>query len=178
MLFQTSDDDLFDRRRLSDAVIKLAVAQEEQPTGNVFAGLGEFIAAEHPAPSEVGLATVGDLIDGGANRLFVVNRLEWDDGAGFVVEDHETELVASAEVADGELGGFAGVRKGLTGHGTAAIEHNAEGGRTRARLADLPGLEADGQMHRAGLIGEDGGIVEVEFSFHTRTFYQGWYDNR
>jgi hypothetical protein len=32
-------------------------------------------------------------------------------------------------------------------------------------------------MDGPGLVGKDGGIVEVEFSFHTRTFYQGGYDN-
>ena len=178
LLFQPGDDDLFDRRRLGDAVVELAVAQEEEPAGGVLAGFGEFVTPEHPAAGEVRLAAVGDLVNEGADGLFVGNGLEWNDGLGFVIKDDEAELVAGAKVADGKFGGFAGVGERLTSHGTAAVEHDAEGGRTRARLADLPSLEADGQMHRPGLIGEDGGIVELEFSFHTRSFYQGRYDIR
>ena len=45
-------------------------------------------------------------------------------------------------------------------HGTAAVQHDAEGGGLSGAGGDGRGGEAQGEVDGPGLIGEDGGVVE------------------
>ena len=87
------------------------------------------------------------------HRALVLHCLERDDDLRVALKGDEAELVSSAEVFHGERGGLLRVVEWRTGHGAAAVEHEAEGGRARPGLGDGVGADAHGEEHGAGLIG-------------------------
>ena len=91
-----------------------------------------------------------------------------NSGHGFdpIVEHDEGDAVLAIEIVDSLPDCFLCERDLVTRHRTGTIEHDAEGQRLPVLLLNGIRSETKGEMNRAGLIGQDGLIIEEEFCFH------------
>jgi hypothetical protein len=96
----------------------------------------------------------------------VASGLNRDDAPGDIIEYHKAELVVGPQVSDCKPGGGFGMFERASVHRPAPVQHDTERRRSGARLFDRGRFKTDGEMDRAGLIGEDGFIVEEIFDFH------------
>ena len=169
-MLQPVRDDLADLSRLDDADVQVTIAEQKHSAGVAGGSFEQLIATKHPASSQVGAAAGLNLAHGLQERLLVRGGLQRDQRACGTAEHYDAEQVVRTEVANGDLRGFLRTLNGFAVHGAAAVQHQAEGSRRGAGRGLSGGLQAEREVDRRGLVGEDGLVIEVRGYLHSLVF--------
>ena len=169
-LLQPVRDDLADLSRLDDADVQMTIAEQQHAAGVAGGSFEQLIATKHPASSQVGAAAGLNLAHGLKERLLIRGGLQRNQRARCIREHHDAEQVARAQIANGDLRGLLRTLNGFAVHGAAAVQHQTEGSRRGAGRGLSGGLQAEREVDRRGLVGEDGLVIEVRGYLHSLVF--------
>ncbi len=151
------------RSWVGDALVGLAIGQEQDPVGPLHDRLTHLTVTFEPAAGEVGASAIVDLADRVLGRGIVAGAGTEEEPDLVIERDHREPVFRRQEGGEAERR-LPGVGQRLAGHGAGAVEHQGDVDR-RSLDRNIAG-EGDEEAHPVAVVGGGEGGADGGGGFH------------